>query len=108
MSNDLRAYFTIERFESGNIDPARFDHEAHVYMAWLYLADLPREKAIAQFDAALQRFTTKIGATAKYNATITWLFLLLIAERRRNDEDWAAFRTRNDDLFNRRPSSRAA
>ena len=108
MSNELRAYFTIERFESGDIDPARFDHEAHIYMAWLYLSRLPREQATWQFDEALKRFTTKIGATAKYNAMITWLFLLLIAERRRCDEDWSTFRTRNEDLFSQRPSSQAA
>lgn len=108
MSNELRAYFTIERFESGDIDPARFDHEAHIYVAWLYLSSLPREQAIARFDEALQRLTRRIGAAARYNATITWLFLLLIAERRRDDEDWPTFRLRNDDLFSRCPSAYAA
>jgi hypothetical protein len=29
--------FTIDAFERGEIDPEAFDHEAHVYMAWLYL-----------------------------------------------------------------------
>ena len=87
---------------------ARFDHEAHIYVAWLYLDAWPREDAIARFDAALQRFTGKIGATSKYSAMITWLFLLLIAERRREGEDWPGFRTRNSDLFDQRPKSQAA
>jgi hypothetical protein len=102
------AHLTIERFESGNIDPARFDHEAHIYVAWLYLANMPKEQAVEQFDSALRRFTRKIGAEQKYNAMITWLFLLLIAERRRDGEDWVAFRARNDDLFKQRPNSQAA
>jgi hypothetical protein len=36
------------------------------------------------------------------------LFLLLIAERAREGEDWSAFRTRNSDLFDDFPRSAAA
>ena len=39
---------------------------------------------------------------------ITWLFLLLIAERALKDEDWAAFLARNTDLFENRPRLDAA
>ena len=94
--------------ESREAYPTRFDHEAHIYVAWLYLREYPRDQAIAAFDAALRRLTEKIGATSKYNAMITWLFLLLIAERMNNGEDWAAFRARNSDLFDDRPRSQAA
>jgi hypothetical protein len=97
--------FTIERFEAAQVDAARFDHEAHVYMGWMYLRAYPRDEAIARFDAALRRLTEKIGATRKYNAMITWLFLLLIAERSRDDEDWLAFRRRNADIFDKLPRS---
>lgn len=100
--------FTITRFEAADIDPARFDHEAHVYVGWLYVRAWPRDEAVARFDAALQRLVTRIGAASKYNAMITWLFLLLINERARDDEDWPAFRKRNDDLFAGRPGQRAA
>ena len=99
---------TIERFEAGNIDPATFDHEAHIYVAWQYIGTYVRNDAIARFDAALRRLTEKIGATEKYNAMITWLFMLLIAERARAGEDWSAFRTRNSDLFDEFPRSPAA
>ena len=99
--------FTIARFEVADIDPSRFDHEAHVYVGWLYVRAWPRDEAVARFDAALRRLVRKIGAESKYNAMITWLFLLLIAERAR-DDDWVAFRERNDDLFAGRPEQRAA
>jgi len=36
------------------------------------------------------------------------LFLLLIDERAQEDEDWPAFRTRNEDLFKNRPRANAA
>ena len=108
MQRNIFDEFTIERFESAQIDATRFDHEAHIYVGWLYLRAYPRDEAIARFDAALRRLTEKVGAAKKYNAMITWLFLLLIAERSRDDEDWFAFRERNVDIFDQRPRSKAA
>jgi hypothetical protein len=108
MTDRLQHDFTLERFEAADIDPGRFDHAAHVYVGWLYVRAYPRPEAIARFDAALRRFTRKIGAADKYNAMITWLFLMLIAERSRDGEDWPAFRTRNSDLFDERPRAAAA
>lgn len=104
----LEDEFTVERFERGDIDPALFDHEAHVYVGWLYVTTCGRADAIPRFDAALRRLTRRIGAIDKYNAMITWLFLLLIDERSRHGEDWAAFRERNSDLFEGRPRKLAA
>ena len=108
MDTAVADQLTIERFEAGDIDPATFDHEAHIYVAWQYIGTYARDDAIARFDGALRRLTEKIGATEKYNATITWLFLLLIAERARAGEDWFAFRTRNSDLFDEFPRNAAA
>jgi hypothetical protein len=67
---------TIEQFESGNIDAEMFDHEAHVYVGWLYVQQYELADAIARFDDALRRLTRKLGAPGKYHATITWIFLL--------------------------------
>lgn len=108
MDEAFAEQLTIERFEAGDIDPARFDHEAHIYVAWQYVGAYARNDAIVLFDAALRRLTEKIGAPEKYNAMITWLFMLLIAERAREGEDWSAFRTRNSDLFDEFPRSAAA
>ncbi len=108
MNSCLETEFTIEQFETGDINPARFDHEAHIYVGWLYVRAFARTEAISRFDAALKRLTAKIGAESKYNAMITWLFLLLIDERAQEGENWLAFRTRNADLFENRPRANAA
>ena len=99
---------TLEQFESADIDPGGFSHEAHVYVAWLYVMRYPRAEAISRFDAALRRLVEKIGAQQKYNAMVTWLFLVLIADRASDAEDWQAFRTRNADLFDDFPRVAAA
>ena len=103
MSERLETHFTIDAFATGAIDPSIFDHEAHVYVAWLYLKTFERDEAFARFDAALRRFTRRIGAAEKYNAMITWLFLKLIAERARDGESWTDFRARNADLIDELP-----
>ena len=108
MNTGSHTEYTIERFEAGDIDPARFDHAAHIYVGWLYMSSYDRADAIARFDAALRRLTEKIGAADKYNAMITWLFLLLIDERATEGENWSTFRARNSDLFEGCPRNAAA
>ena len=105
MSVPAQPDITLEQFERGDVDPAQFDHEAHVYVGWLYVSRYGRKEAIARFDAALKRLVAKIGAENKYNAMITWLFLVLIADRARQDENWQAFRGRNSDLIDDRPKA---
>ena len=100
MNAALPPRFSVETFERGEIDPDAFDHEAHVYVAWLYLERFPLPLALEKFDAALRRLTVKLGIPGKYHVTITWFFVLLIAERRNADPgaDWNRFRRRNADL----------
>ena len=92
---------TIEQFEAGEIDGRSFGHEAHLYLAWCYLQQEELLQAISRYRAALQRLTRRLGAEAKYHETITWIYLVAIAERleARPDADWAGFRRANPDLF---------
>ncbi len=93
---------SIRAFEEGDIDPAEFDHEAHVYVAWSYLQGYGLLDSIIRFSGALRRLTTKLGVESKYHETITWFFMMVIAERRTGDarDDWRIFKAENADLFN--------
>ena len=85
MTDEFEKQLTIERFENGNISAEEFDHEAHLYVGWLYVTEFELSDAIARFERALKRLTAKLGVPDKYHATITWFFMLLIAERRDAD-----------------------
>lgn len=91
----------IDDFERGDVDPARFSHEAHVRMAWSYLCEFGLFDGMCRFAGALQRLTIRIGAEDKYHATITGFFMLLIAERMAlaPESDWPAFKRNNADLL---------
>jgi len=100
MTTGLEESYSIDRFENGEVDPESFNHEAHVYMGWLYVRAFGLTDAISRFDGALRRLTSLLGVPEKYHATITWLFLMLIEERSGQDESWQSFRARNTDLIN--------
>lgn len=89
---------SIENFEAGHINAERFDHRSHVFVAWLYVQRFDLAIAIKRFDAALRRLVISLGADSKYHATLTWFFLLLIAQRSAAGETWAEFCTNNADL----------
>ena len=101
MNPEVLDSLTIDAFEAGCIDPNQFDHEAHVYIGWLYVRSLPLTQALARFDAALRRLTQQLGVPGKYHATITCFFLLQIGERCSVETaaTWAEFRAHNEDLF---------
>jgi hypothetical protein len=62
--------------------------------------------ALAEFTTAITRFADAKGATGLYHETITWAFLLLIAERqaRQSAATWAEFEAANGDLMAWKPS----
>jgi hypothetical protein len=63
-------------------------------------------EALAEFSDAIKRFADAKGATGLYHETITWAFLLLIADRdaRSPAETWQAFAAANPDLLAWKPS----
>jgi len=102
MSADPLAAARIDAaaFEAGAFDAAEFDHAAHVHVAWCYLRQYEFTEALRRFTRALRALTLRLGAPDKYHETITWFFMILIAERRARapEQDWQAFSRHNADL----------
>ncbi len=96
----------IERFIDTTLPNDAFHHEQHVHVAWLFVRRHGMPAALGEFTAAIKRFADAKGATGLYHATITWAFLLLIAERqaRTSADSWQAFAAANPDLLVWKPS----
>jgi hypothetical protein len=93
-------------FKAATVDPEEFDHEAHVLVAWRYLQDDDLPAAIEKYSGALKTLTRKLGVEGKYHETITWFFMIAVAERLANSTkgDWVDFKSVNKDLFAGKPS----
>ena len=104
--NDPCIEKTVQAFETATVATSDFNHEAHIKVGWAYLQDNDQLEAINRFTAAIKRLTQNLGVPGKYHETITWFYLLKIAERcaRHTDADWHAFKSGNSDLFEWNPS----
>jgi len=96
----------LERFVDTTLPAAEFHHQQHVQVAWLFVRRHGMPAALSEFSAAIKRFADAKGATGLYHETITWAFLLLIADRqaRHPVDSWDEFAGANADLLTWKPS----
>lgn len=67
-------------FLDGTVDPASFDHDAHVRMARTILEGHDFLEAAHIYDCGLRRITRRAGDESKRSVTKTLAFLSIIAE----------------------------
>ena len=96
----------LDRFVDTTLPADQFHHQQHVKVAWLFVRNHGMPAALAEFSAAIKRFADAKGATGLYHETITWAFLLLIADReaRQPAATWEEFEAGNPDLLTWKPS----
>lgn len=96
----------LDRFVDTTLPSDEFHHEQHVHVAWMFIRRYGMPAALGEFTTAIKRFAAAKGANGLYHETITWAFLLLIAERqaRTPAQTWEAFAAANPDLLCRKPS----
>ena len=96
----------LQGFISTALPADQFHHEQHVRVAWLFVRDHGMPAALGEFTAAIKRFADAKGAHGLYHETITWAFLLNIAERLAGKpaDTWEAFAEANGDLLSWKPS----
>jgi hypothetical protein len=68
-----------EKFESFAVDPSKFDHRAHLRLAYIYLASSDTEAAYQLMRRSLQAFLDHLGVGAsKYHDTMTRAWILAV------------------------------
>lgn len=60
-----------QKFAGCQIDPALFSHEAHLRLAWIHISRFGIDSAIENICKQLKMFVTFLGASDKYNETVT-------------------------------------
>lgn len=94
----------FDGFERATLES--FHHADHVRTAWLYVRRHGMPAALTEFTTALKRFAIAKGAPNLYHETITWAYLLLIAERLRDTptDSWTEFSAAHPELLTWKPS----
>jgi hypothetical protein len=99
----------LKQFEAFEINPAEFGHREHVQVAYEMLHKYGYLEACAKYANAINTIATNAGAPEKFNVTITFAFLSLIAERIHGPTKWSSFEeflARNGDLLSKNALSR--
>ena len=96
---------SLPEFEAHAFEVASFDHEAHVYVAWQYIQAYDLLESINRFRSTLIQLTRKLGIPGKYHETITWFYMIAVAEGATGQakNNWDLFKTRNPEMFRRNP-----
>ena len=96
----------LEGFVTTALPADQFHHEQHVRVAWMFVRAHGMPAALGEFSSAIKRFAAAKGAHQLYHETITWAFVLIIAERiaRTPADTWAEFAADNADLLSWQPS----
>jgi hypothetical protein len=96
----------FDNFVDTSLPADQFHHQQHVQVAWLFVRKHGMPAALGEFSTAIKRFADAKGATGLYHETITWAFLLLIAERQARNpaSTWPQFEAANADLLVWKPS----
>ncbi|MEX3011199.1 hypothetical protein [Hoeflea sp. TYP-13] len=94
-----------QSFEARNLDASTFKHRDHIAVAYELLKKYDFIDATVRYAESLNAIATKAGAARKYNTTITFAFMGLIAERIDAGPDgcFDEFIAANADLLEKNP-----
>ena len=90
-------------FEAHEIDPATFHHAQHVQVAFDLLNKYDFIDAASIYAKGIRILATNAGVPQKFNLTITYAFMSLIAERMApcSHGDFAGFIAQNPDVMSK-------
>jgi hypothetical protein len=92
----------IDAYTAGQLEPAGFDHRAHLRVAFVLLRSRPFLEACIAMRDGLQALAGKLGKPDLYHETVTVAFMALVAERRpAESRDWDSFIAQHSALCER-------
>ena len=88
----------VKEIECLKLDPTQFTHVGHLRLGWIYLKSYRLDEAVVKTCNTIKAYAESLGASAKYNRTITEALINIIANRMRAESDWKTFVENNRDL----------
>ena len=71
----------LVQFETCTLDPATFNHRAHLRIAWIYVSNHDVDAASRKTCAGIRKFATAAGDADKFHHTITEFLVRTMAAR---------------------------
>lgn len=101
--NTLKDKQLTAAFMAHNVHAASFNHEQHIRVAYLLLKKHSFLDTVSLYSKGIQTIAAKAGAADKFNLTITFAYLSIIAERMRGEETPTStdFLNKNNDLLDK-------
>lgn len=92
-----------KRFERLELEAPAFRHSDHIQVAYALLDRGDFVKACALYASTIRTMAENVGVPQKFNTTITFAFMSLVAERKEqsNARDFASFIESNPDLLDK-------
>jgi hypothetical protein len=94
----------LTRFEVFEVNPGEFGHRQHVQVAFEMLRKYEYLEACSRYANGINTIATNAGVPEKFNVTITFAFLSLIAERIHATTERSSFEeflAQNEDLLSK-------
>jgi len=89
----------LKQFERLELGPESFDHEGHLYMAWLHLKHYGLEEANERVCTGIRKLANHFGVPEKFNHTLSEALMRIMAGRMQNSEEgFEDFLRANPDL----------
>ena len=92
----------LQQLADLNLDPQYFDHYGHLRLAWLVLQAKPLEQAVSRVCELISAYATSLGATDKFQYTLTAAIVRIMAELR-HQQGWHGQNDRLDDFLAANP-----
>lgn len=90
----------VKQFESQTLNPVYFDHQGHIRIACIYLNMYDFDTANNKTCCGIKAYAESLGATDKFNLTITDAIVKIMAKRMKSasDNTWQVFIKNNPDI----------
>ncbi len=90
----------IRQFENQTLDKIHFNHLGHLRLSWLYLQSYGVEQAIVKISYGIKAYAESLGASTKFNQTITDAIVRIMAKRMSfmSEQEWPLFLQDNSDI----------